>query len=86
LKPGNAGHRLHDEMEVQDMDIVLDKTRFSAFAGSSCELDCVLRERNIETLIVTARFPMYVRIDGAGWNDAELPDNFRVRRECRTER
>jgi ureidoacrylate peracid hydrolase len=53
LIPGNVGHRLHDQMEVQDADVVLDKTRFSAFIGSSSELDSVLRERRIETLIVT---------------------------------
>lgn len=53
LKPGSAGHRLHDQMEVQHADVVLDKTRFSAFIGPSSELDSVLRDRRIETLIVT---------------------------------
>jgi len=32
---------------------ILDKTRFSAFIGSSSGLDSLLRERKIETLIVS---------------------------------
>jgi len=53
LTPGNAGHRLHDQMDAQHADLILDKTRFSAFIGSSSGLDSLLRERKIETLIVS---------------------------------
>jgi ureidoacrylate peracid hydrolase len=40
-------------LEVQKSDIVLEKTRFSAFVPGTCRLDEVLQARGIETLIIT---------------------------------
>jgi ureidoacrylate peracid hydrolase len=40
-------------MDVRDEDIILDKTRFSAMIPGTCDLDAVLKDQGIDTLIVT---------------------------------
>jgi ureidoacrylate peracid hydrolase len=40
-------------LDVQPRDLVVDKTRFSAFVPGTCALDEALRARGIDTLIVT---------------------------------
>jgi ureidoacrylate peracid hydrolase len=52
LTPGSALHGLHPDADVQAPDWVLDKHRFSAFAGSTSELDRSLRELGVENVIV----------------------------------
>src|SRR5215831_3029255 len=40
-------------LEVQAGDLIIEKTRFSAFIPGTCRLDEVLRARGIETVIIT---------------------------------
>jgi ureidoacrylate peracid hydrolase len=40
-------------LDVRPGDAIVDKTRFSAFVPGTCPLDALLRERGIDTLIVT---------------------------------
>lgn len=50
---GAEGWRLWPLLDVQSGDLVIDKTRFSAFVPGTCRLDDELRARGIDTLIVT---------------------------------
>jgi ureidoacrylate peracid hydrolase len=40
-------------LEVEQSDLIIEKTRFSAFVPGTCRLDDILRGRGIETLIIT---------------------------------
>lgn len=51
--PGDPQHELWPGMEVLDGDLILDKTRLSALIPGACDLDGVLKERGVDTLIVT---------------------------------
>jgi ureidoacrylate peracid hydrolase len=53
LLPGLPGHQLWSELDVQTDDLVVDKTRFSAFIQGSSDLDAQLRERGIDTVLIT---------------------------------
>lgn len=50
---GAEGWQLWPALDVQPSDLIIDKTRFSAFVPGTCQLDEVLRTRGIDTLIVT---------------------------------
>lgn len=50
---GAKHHALFDDLDVRDTDLVVDKTRFSAFVPGTCDLDDVLQARGIDTLIIT---------------------------------
>ncbi|OEY65935.1 cysteine hydrolase [Marinobacter sp. X15-166B] len=50
---GSHGHALYPRLDVREQDLILDKTRFSAFTqGHSDALD-ILRARGIETLLIS---------------------------------
>lgn len=50
---GRPEHALHDDIEVREGDAIVDKRRFSAFTpGTSTALD-VLRDRGIDTVVIT---------------------------------
>jgi nicotinamidase-related amidase len=51
--PGSPGHAVHDLLDVQPSDRVLDKFRYSAFLQNSSTLDAELRIAGIDTVIVT---------------------------------
>jgi ureidoacrylate peracid hydrolase len=53
LKPDAPGHALHPDLDVQPGDLIVDKVRYSAFLPISSTLDADLRDRGIETVIVT---------------------------------
>jgi ureidoacrylate peracid hydrolase len=53
FSPGNDGFALHAGLDIRDGDPVVDKKRFSAFIRGSSDLDEVLHERGIDTLIIT---------------------------------
>jgi ureidoacrylate peracid hydrolase len=53
LTPGSPMHRLHPDLVVEETDLVLPKYRFSAFLRTSHNLETMLAERGIDTLIVT---------------------------------
>lgn len=51
--PGNPNFELWTGLEVLPQDLVVDKTRFSAFIPGTCDLHDLLVARGIETLIIT---------------------------------
>lgn len=53
LRAGHPGHDIYPELEVHASDLVLEKTRFSAFTRGSSSLEDVLVSRGIDTIIVT---------------------------------
>lgn len=50
---GAEGWQLWPELDIRSGDFVVDKTRFSAFVPGTCSLEDLLRERGIDTVIVT---------------------------------
>ena len=52
LSPGDHGHELYAELDVLPDDPIVDKDRFSAFIQGSSNLEQVLRERGIDTVLV----------------------------------
>lgn len=53
MAPGSIGHELWAGLDVQPMDVTVQKTRFSAFIQGSSNLEALLRSRGIDTVIVT---------------------------------
>ena len=53
LAKGAKGHEIWDTLEVHPDDPMIEKTRFSALIQGSSDLDQFLRERDIDTLIIT---------------------------------
>ena len=53
LTADSEGHRLWSGLDVRPQDPILEKNRFSAFIQGSSDLDVRLRERGIDTIMVT---------------------------------
>lgn len=53
FETGAEQHALWPDLDVQPQDLIVPKTRFSAFIPGTCELDSILRAKGIDTLIVT---------------------------------
>jgi ureidoacrylate peracid hydrolase len=53
LGRGTHGHALYEALDVQPGDLKIEKRRYSAFIQGSSELDKILRERGIDTVLVT---------------------------------
>jgi ureidoacrylate peracid hydrolase len=53
MTPGSHGHALYAGLDVRPADLVVEKTRFSAFIQGSSELDAILRGHGIDTVIIT---------------------------------
>lgn len=53
LKPGSIGHQVWAGMDVQPDDLIVDKTRFSAFIQGSSNIEAVLRGRGVDTVLIT---------------------------------
>ena len=53
LRAGTFGHQLTPELDISARDLTVDKHRFSAFMPNSSDLDPILRQRGIDTLIIT---------------------------------
>jgi ureidoacrylate peracid hydrolase len=53
LTPGHKGHELWAELDVKPEDPIVEKKRFSAFIQGSSKLDAVLKERGIDTILIT---------------------------------
>lgn len=51
--PGSDGHALWPGLDVRPRDLLVRKRRFGAFVAGASDLDAILRERGIDTLIVT---------------------------------
>jgi nicotinamidase-related amidase len=50
---GAEQHALWPGLDVQPEDLIVPKTRWSAFIPGTCDLDSLLKAKNIDTLIVT---------------------------------
>ncbi|SRR5579862_2018518 len=53
LTKGAKGHEIWASLEVQPEDPIVEKKRFSAFIQGSSKLDEVLKERGIDTILIT---------------------------------
>ncbi len=53
LARGSHGQALYDTLDVQPHDLKVEKNRFSAFIQGSSDLDKLLKERGIDTVLVT---------------------------------
>lgn len=51
--PDTHWHEIYSGIEADEKDLVLDKTRFSAFVGDSSDALRVLRDHGIDTVIVS---------------------------------
>jgi len=51
LIKGTEGHRIWNDLNVLDGELVIEKTRFSALVQGSSTLDAYLREHGVDTLI-----------------------------------
>jgi ureidoacrylate peracid hydrolase len=51
--PGSEGHALWPGLDVRPEDLKVCKSRFGAFAPGSSDLHAILRDRGIDTLIIT---------------------------------
>lgn len=50
---GAHGHRLWPGLAVHDEDLIVDKTRFSAFTPGTCDLHERLQESGVDTVIIS---------------------------------
>jgi len=53
LGRGTHGQALYDTLDVKPADLKVEKNRFSAFIQGSSDLDKLLKERGIDTVLVT---------------------------------
>lgn len=53
LTAGSEGHALWGELDVDPQDLCVEKTRYSAFIRGASDIEAQLRDRNIDTVIVT---------------------------------
>jgi ureidoacrylate peracid hydrolase len=53
LTPGHPDHELWSELDVQPGDLRVRKKRYSAFYPGACDLPERLRERGVDTVIIT---------------------------------
>lgn len=53
LADGSKGYELWSELEVRPEDMIVVKNRYSAFIQGSSNLEQVLRERGIDTVLIT---------------------------------
>jgi ureidoacrylate peracid hydrolase len=45
--------QLHDSLDLEPSDLTIDKTRFSAFIPGTCRLHEVLKEKEIDTIVIS---------------------------------
>lgn len=53
LLPGNPLHEFWPALDIREDDVIVDKDRFSAFIGGASDLENTLRERGVDTLLIT---------------------------------
>ena len=51
--PGASGHELWPELDILGDDMIVDKDRFSAFAEGASDLERRLRDKAVDTLVIT---------------------------------
>lgn len=53
MGPGQPDWEIDPRMELKAGDIIVDKTRFSALIPETCDMDAILKQKGIDTLIIT---------------------------------
>ena len=53
LTAGSKGHQLWADLDVRAEDVIVEKNRFSAFIQGSSDLAEILRQRGVDTILVT---------------------------------
>jgi ureidoacrylate peracid hydrolase len=53
LERGSEGYALYPEMDARPEDLYVEKHRFSAFIQGSSDLDAILREQGVDTVLIT---------------------------------
>jgi ureidoacrylate peracid hydrolase len=53
LIDGCDSHKIYDLLDVRETDPIISKNRFGAFIGSGGRLESLLRERGVDTLLIT---------------------------------
>jgi len=53
LTAGSKGYELWSELDVQPQDLIVEKNRYSAFIQGSSDLAAVLRQRGLDTLLIS---------------------------------
>jgi ureidoacrylate peracid hydrolase len=53
LSEGTKGHEFWSELDIQPNDLIVSKDRYSAFIQGSSNLEQLLRDRGIDTVVVT---------------------------------
>lgn len=53
MSEGTVGHHIYDGLDVLPEDLEINKTRYSAFIQGSSDLAATLREREVDTVLVT---------------------------------
>src|SRR5215510_8335229 len=53
LTAGSRGHQLWADLDVRPEDVIVEKNRFSAFIQGSSDLAEILRQRGVDTILVT---------------------------------
>ena len=53
MSEGTLGHQIYEGLEVQSGDPEVRKTRYSAFIQGASDLEAILRQRGVDTVLVT---------------------------------
>jgi len=53
LSPNHPGHKFHADLDIAPADVTVHKSRFSPFIAGASNIEDVLRERRIDSLIIT---------------------------------
>ncbi|WP_423069190.1 cysteine hydrolase [Devosia sp. CN2-171] len=53
MAAGKPDWQVDPRMEVKAGDIIVDKTRFSALIPETCDMDAILKQKGIDTLIIS---------------------------------
>lgn len=53
MERGSEGYALWPEMDARPEDLYVEKHRFSAFIQGSSDLDAILREQGVDTVLIT---------------------------------
>ena len=82
LTADSKGHELWATLDVRPDDLIVEKNRFSAFIQGSSNLAEVLRDRGLDTLLITGTVTnVCCEVDGARRHDAQFPDHHGDRRQ-----
>ena len=53
LSPSNKGYEIFPDLKIEAADLIIEKNRYSAFIQGSSNIEQVLRQRGLDTLLIT---------------------------------